>query len=101
MRYVLEHKDEAERLEYQATIPQYSIKEETKKLKIKKGAKVLDAGCGTGLLSRYIFDTYSNINVDAFDYSELRVAEAKKRIKGTDYKINFFQDNIQDRKSVV
>lgn len=95
MRYVLEHKDEAERLEYQATIPQYSIKDETKKLKIKSGSKVLDAGCGTGLLSRYVQDTYPNISIDAFDYSELRVAEAKKRIKGTSYKINFFQDNIE------
>lgn len=95
MRYVLEHQDEAERLEYQATIPQYSIKDETKKLKIKAGSRVLDAGCGTGLLSRYVQDAYPNTIVDAFDYSELRVAEAKKRIKGTNYKINFFQDNIQ------
>ncbi|MBY0415438.1 MAG: class I SAM-dependent methyltransferase [Bdellovibrionales bacterium] len=95
MRYVLEHIDEAERLEFQATIPQYSIKEETKTLKIKSGAKVLDAGCGSGVLSRFIHDNYSNIQLDAFDYSELRVAEAKKRIKGTNKKINFFQDNIE------
>lgn len=96
MRYVLEHKDEAERLEYQATIPQYSIKDETKNLKIKEGSKVLDAGCGTGLLSRYVQSNYLNITVDAFDYSEIRVAEAKKRSKGIPYKkINFFQDNIE------
>lgn len=95
MRYVLEHQDEAERLEYQATIPQYSIRNETQRLHIKSGSKVLDAGCGTGLLSRYIYDSYSSLTIDAFDYSELRVAEAKKRIKGSPYKINFFQDNIQ------
>ncbi|MBC7428939.1 MAG: methyltransferase domain-containing protein [Bacteriovorax sp.] len=95
MRYVLEHKNEAERLETQAKIPQYSIKSEMSRLKIKDGARVLDAGCGTGVLSRYVHDTYSNIDVDGFDYSELRVAEAKKRIKGTHYKVNFFQDNIE------
>ena len=94
MRYVLEHQEEAERLEYQATIPQYSIKEETKKLKIKNGSRVLDAGCGTGLLSRYVQDTYPNIDIDAFDYSELRVIEAKKR-SSDNYKINFFPDNIE------
>ena len=95
MRYVLEHQDEAERLEYQATIPQYSIKDETKKLKIKPHSRVLDAGCGSGVLSRFIQDQYADTLVDAFDYSELRVAEAKKRIKNTNNKINFFQDNIE------
>lgn len=95
MRYVLEHKDEAERLEYQAKIPQYSIAEETSKLQIKAGSKVLDAGCGTGVLTRFIYDKFPGIALEGFDYSPVRVEEAKKRVANSPYDIHFFQDNIQ------
>lgn len=95
MRYVLEHKDEAERLEAQAKIPQYSISDETSKLQIAAGSKVLDAGCGTGVLTRYIHDNFPAIDIEGFDYSPVRVDEAQKRIANSPYKINFFQDNIQ------
>lgn len=96
MRYILEHNDEAERLEYQAKIPQYSIVDETSKLQIRPGSKVLDAGCGTGVLTRHIHDHFPGIEVEGFDYSPVRVEEAKKRIENSSYNIHFFQDNIQE-----
>nr|BDT28419.1 class I SAM-dependent methyltransferase [Bacteriovorax sp. HI3] len=95
MRYVLEHQDEADRLEFQATIPQYSIKDETATLDIPKNAKVLDAGCGTGVLARYVKHQFPDAEVHGFDYSELRVSEANKRNKETHNKITFFHDNIE------
>lgn len=95
MRYVLEHASEADRLEFQATIPQYSIKDEIKSLKLKSGDHVLDAGCGTGVLARELKETFKDITVEGLDYSEVRIAQAKKHNKNTHHKIHFFQDNIE------
>lgn len=99
MKYILENKNEARRLEAQASIPQYSLDNELRSLELPKGSHVLDAGCGTGVLSRYILDHYSEVTVHALDYSEIRLAEAKKLGKKGNYnEIIFDQGNIEDLK---
>ena len=54
MSYALENITEAERLEFQAKIENYSIQKELSYLDLSNTSNVLDLGCGTGLLSREI-----------------------------------------------
>lgn len=94
-QYILEHPNEAKRLEFQATIPQYSLKNEFKQFNPFNGAKILDMGCGTGVLSRFIIEKFPKIQMDACDLSELRLFEAKKlNYLPSHHKINFFQANF-------
>ena len=75
--YVMEAAIEASRLEEQARQSNYSLEEELGKLHFSAGEVVMDAGCGTGLLSRYLVDRFSVGHIDALDYSELRLQQAK------------------------
>ncbi len=78
MSYVLEHEGEANRLEKQAQMVNYSLNKELKALEIPKGALVIDAGCGSGLVSRYISNNFNNVQIHAYDFSEIRLQQAKK-----------------------
>jgi len=48
--------------------------------KIKKGSKILEVGCGTGLSTRYIAKKY-DIEIVAIDISEKMIKKAKERNK--------------------
>ena len=78
MTYILEHTKEADRLEKQATQPSYNIEEELKHLSINSGDKILDAGCGTGILSRHLANRFSNISIEACDRSAIRLKQARE-----------------------
>jgi ubiquinone/menaquinone biosynthesis C-methylase UbiE len=54
MSYVLKSKNEFERLESQSTLPNYDFKKELAEMEVLKGQEVLDACCGTGLVTRYL-----------------------------------------------
>jgi tRNA A58 N-methylase Trm61 len=54
MGYELEHHTEFDRLEKQATIATYDYRSELSGLQIENGAVILDAGCGSGVVSRYL-----------------------------------------------
>lgn len=77
--YVLEKCDEADRLEYQSQFPKYNLKQEFKDFKPKDNETILDAGSGSGILSRYFAEKNESVFVTGVDYSEERVGEAKKR----------------------
>jgi len=95
-QYILEHQDETERLEFQATIPQYSVENELKGFNPSNGSLVLDMGCGTGLLSRFISDKFPTIRVDACDFSDIRLAHAKKLAKtSANKKLIFFKLTLE------
>lgn len=98
MNYILEHDNEAARLEKQSNMANYDLCQELKGLTIAPGSRVLDAGCGSGILSRYLCDHYPNLSIDACDISEIRVSQAKKYARSEFKNINFFTsslDNIQ------
>ncbi len=76
--YVLDNVSEFERLEDQVTQKNYSLKEELRFLEIKGGQRILDAGCGSGVLSKFLVSKNIPITVDACDYSELRIKQAKQ-----------------------
>ncbi|MBL6991340.1 MAG: class I SAM-dependent methyltransferase [Bacteriovoracaceae bacterium] len=94
MSYLLEHRDESERLEQQNKQSAYSIEEELCYLSINPNDKVLDAGCGAGTLSRFLIDKFNLHNVSACDHSEIRIQQAK--VKSKNYQnIHFSQANIE------
>lgn len=90
--YILEHESEADRLEKQAEQKHYSITDELKNIDLSNVKTFLDAGCGTGLLSRHIQEQNPLIKTFGIDQSELRIQQAKKLSPGT----NFVNGNLED-----
>ena len=97
MAYVLEGKDESQRLEVQSTYAPYRPQDELSTFSIKPHSKILDAGCGSGFLSRYLFDHYDNLDIDACDFSDVRLQQARE-LCSPHHKINFFQSDLTDLK---
>jgi ubiquinone/menaquinone biosynthesis C-methylase UbiE len=92
MSYVLESVEEAKRLNEQEKIKHYSIESEFGGLSIKANSRLLDAGCGHGMLSRYMSDEY-HCNVYACDISDTRIAQAKKN---NPHDIKYHKSNIEN-----
>lgn len=76
MGYVIESQNEGRRLELQAEINAYSLDLELGNLNIVPGSMVLDAGCGHGMVSRFLNSHY-DINLESFDLSSDRIELAR------------------------
>jgi len=81
--YALENLKESERLDYQNTQKQYRVKEELRFLSDFDFKQVLDAGCGSGAVTKSLLDAHPYIEVSAFDQSEVRIAQAKGSLPGS------------------
>lgn len=77
MNYVLEHPSEFERLERQAREDAYDPRHEFGDIQLASGARVLDAGCGSGLVSRYLAKRFPRASFVGCDYSADRVSLAQ------------------------
>jgi ubiquinone/menaquinone biosynthesis C-methylase UbiE len=97
MSYVLEAREEANRLESQAEIPQYSLRRELESITLYEKDRVLDAGCGSGLLCRYLAKNYNDLIIDGVDFSDLRIKQAQNILKGTSSEklINYSRANLE------
>ncbi len=80
MTYILEDQKEFQRLEKQSTPKDYSLESELEYLVVDDNKTLLDAGCGSGVLLRYLREHYRNRNLTLVgcDQSELRLQQAKK-----------------------
>ncbi|MEK7528844.1 MAG: class I SAM-dependent methyltransferase [Patescibacteria group bacterium] len=59
--------------------------------------KILDAGCGTGLVSFALAEKYSNIEIIGFDYSQKMIEAAEKINKKHKFKnIKFYIGNLEN-----
>jgi ubiquinone/menaquinone biosynthesis C-methylase UbiE len=76
MSYSLETEREFERLEYQSSLRQYDYRVELHELEIPRGARVLDAGTGSGIVARYLAEKHPSARVVGCDLSEQRVGRA-------------------------
>ena len=95
--YLLEHEGEFNRLERQSEQPHYNIASELRFLDLKEGMKVLDAGCGSGLLSRYLVESGPKIEVNACDFSDLRLKQARDFSQKSGHKeINYFRSKLDE-----
>lgn len=81
---------------YQARLGNYRLDSELEFFNAAVGAKVLDAGCGSGLLSRYLVDRYgSDIEVHACDASKMRLDQARTLASPDPYSsIRFFYSDL-------
>lgn len=97
MSYPLENINENQRLEKQSTQSQYLIENELRFLNLRSNQVVLDAGCGSGIVSRAILDHEPTAKVIGVDASELRLKQAER---ATDVikrqKIEFRQGSLTD-----
>jgi ubiquinone/menaquinone biosynthesis C-methylase UbiE len=93
--YVLEHKEESERLEKQSKQSTYNLDEELMYLNITKGLTILDAGCGPAIASELILNKYSPRSMHCVDFQESRVEDARKRL-GKDKRCTFQTENLED-----
>jgi len=96
--YSLDNENEVDRLEFQATIPFYNPKKEIQKLKLPDNSTFLDAGCGSGIISRYISNKFQLVSVDACDISKTRLLQAQT-LNNHNNKVNFFHSSLEKIKS--
>lgn len=97
MKYSMEAEVEASRLEEQVFQRNYSIAEELGRFHFDPNERVLDAGCGTGVLARYLVNTFSLKEVDAIDYSDLRLKQAANLSTGAAKSaISFYQQDLEN-----
>src|SRR5690554_7563756 len=78
--YVLDNPKEFKRLEDQVLQKAYSLEDELRHLDLRPGDRVLDAGCGSGVLSKFLIKKVPNITIDACDYSDLKIKKPKNLI---------------------
>lgn len=78
MSYILNGTSEAKRLDAQTSMDQFSLEQELKNIHFKSGSRVLDAGCGSGVLCRFIETKYPQAIVSGCDLSLPSLEYAKK-----------------------
>lgn len=82
MGYILEHDEEFNRLERQTKLPGLDYREELKEIEVKNGAFILDAGCGSGIVSRYLAERFPSSRVIACDFTSSILKQAREAAKG-------------------
>lgn len=95
MRYVLESPEEFSRLEDQAKLSIYDYREELADLDPKPGQRILDAGCGSGIISRYIAGNNPSCSIVACDAAAERLREAESHSKSLK-NIEFKEQNLTE-----
>jgi ubiquinone/menaquinone biosynthesis C-methylase UbiE len=101
--YKLDAANEGKRLEEQSANSNYCLKDELGcvNVQINKNDQILDAGCGTGLLSRFLVDyfTQNTFTIDSIDITESLIKFAQiESEKNAQYKgrITYTNKNITD-----
>lgn len=80
--YVLESQAEFERLERQSRMDAYDFRRELEDWHPRKTGSILDAGCGSGIVSRYLSERFPTARVVGCDSSEHRVRQAADAARG-------------------
>ena len=78
MKYALENSKEFARLEKQSRTSAYDVSTELNSILSFHPRRVLDAGCGSGIVSRFLAGHYPGAAVTGCDFSSERIEQAKK-----------------------
>lgn len=78
MPYALESTGEWERLERQSMLPHYDFTKELRDLVVRSGDLVLDAGCGSGIVTRYLAEQNPGARVVGCDFAAERLEITKE-----------------------
>ncbi len=93
--YVLENNEEAARLEKQSTQSAYQLKEELSLIRTKPGDRILDCGCGTGLVARFLADHTIGTQIEGCDFSATRIENAREQTKlNLNQNIRYFETSL-------
>lgn len=82
MGYLLESKNEFKRLEEQSSQSAYDYRSELSGLKLASGMHVLDAGCGSGIVTRYLAEKFPLARASGVDVSPQRIKQAALAARG-------------------
>jgi ubiquinone/menaquinone biosynthesis C-methylase UbiE len=94
--YLVDHKDENKRLDFQNKIDVYNLDKELDFFCWNKDHLVLDAGCGNGNVVEKLLDAGLS-KIHGVDFSQDRVNQASERF--TQHKdVRFFQRSLEDTK---
>lgn len=99
-RYVLESHAEAERLERQSRMKAFDFEQELQFLRVLSGQRILDAGCGSGIVSDYLSRRAPGVEIVGWDCSKDRIEEAKSKY-GSSSNIAFDQKNLLETDEVT
>src|SRR3954462_6620106 len=92
-KYVLDSQQESERLDRQSRMQAYNFKSELQFLKMSEGQKILDAGCGSGIVTEYLSKAAPGVEVVGWDFSKDRVDAAQAKY-GSNRNIEFAQNDL-------
>lgn len=92
-KYVLESPEEAERLERQSRMRAHDFKPELRYLTALEGQKILDAGCGSGIVSKYLSQIAPRVQVTGWDCSKYRIESAREKYESPP-NIEFHQQDL-------
>jgi SAM-dependent methyltransferase len=92
--YCLEDKKETTRLEEQNSHALYSISDELNKVNFSGIHKVLDAGCGSGFVTRSLLDLFPDLDITGIDYGIDRVEDARKIAKEEGKNAKFLEASL-------
>lgn len=92
-KYVLSAHEETERLERQARMKAYDFRQELGFLKVHEDQRILDAGCGSGIVADYLSRLAPRLQVVGCDFSKERV-EAASAQYGSAPNLSFVQQNL-------
>jgi len=98
MNYILKSIKEGQRLDEQTSIDEFSLSNELRFFKHKRRSHVLDVGCGSGVLCRYLDDTLkeSGVSVSGCDISDASLGYAKSN---SSKNINYFKHDFLKTKT--
>lgn len=92
-KYILDHANEVERLELQSSHANYhpTFEVSKKDVTLDKGGSFLDAGCGSGIMARFILDHNKNrsINAYAMDRSHERIRLTQSLAVNQSYDVHY------------
>ena len=95
MSYILKGNNEARRLDEQTTIPEFSLFNEFENNQIRPGARVLDAGCGSGILCRFLEGQSLDLKISGCDLNQDGLEHARK--SSLQKETYYFQHNIVEQ----
>jgi ubiquinone/menaquinone biosynthesis C-methylase UbiE len=93
MTYALENKKEFDRLEKQSQSAAYDYQKELSRFSPSNKGKILDAGCGSGVVTRYLAERYPLGSVFGCDASIDRVTRAQQ-VAAHLKNVQFSQENL-------
>jgi ubiquinone/menaquinone biosynthesis C-methylase UbiE len=94
MKYAMESEGEAKRLETQAQQKGYQLEGELAGIDLPVKGKFLDAGCGSGLLCRFLKSQSSHRDVWGVDFSDLRLHQAEQTATAENLTIRFQREDL-------